>query len=97
MDKLHVLALTSIIAVRLTCGLKKTAIVLCESTNRIALINRIPCIGPISLGSRFILINAFVFFHNENATSRSSAKRNQSNYLFKLNIYINSIDSYSVR
>lgn len=67
------MALTSIIVVRLTWGLKKTAIVLCEITNRIAFINRMPCMGPMSLGLRSTLISDFVFFHNENATSRSSA------------------------
>lgn len=69
------ITLTSIIVVRLTCGLKKMAIVLCEITNSIALMKRMPCMGPMSLWSRSKLINDFVFFHNENATIKSSVKR----------------------
>lgn len=61
--------------VRLTCGLKNTAIVLCETTNRIAFMKRMPCIGPMSPGSRFKRINDFMFFRNENATNRSSVRR----------------------
>lgn len=66
--------LTSIIVVRLTCGLKNTAIVLWEITNSNAFINRMPWMGPMSLGSRATLISDFVFFHSENATRRSSAE-----------------------